>query len=716
MFTTAYGSIYQMPVAHATFTYDYTTLIGSISKIIDTLNTASAFTSMASGSPLTAPLVGYLMGQMTKPQLLANYTKWMDDLYASWTFYDTIYTFYVFRQLYLMGLENETRIKLALDRAEIMTCKLPDSQGDNRFCTDHRGALWGYWFAQYYNYGLDKWNVTAAYLGFRAATLNATIGVHYVSDAGVGDTGSGRYYDEYAQTLDCFLTFYQCGIPAALQDAELLWAKINSALWTSAYGPDHFAYGGTSPTGFECEAGGFETIITKLWYLDRYLANTSRLIQDMSCRFLDRRWYSYQWYTGNPPANSYFMSIHHNPANAEMRLENTLMHWGALLGMVPYFNVTQQASLRALMTGGTWQYPDNASMYTYQPAWQLLFNATNPYYSHTIWDAGTSMFRESSGQASGTLSGTVIGVNLLFVLGMVPQSAYLAVPVTENRYQDWWKCTDGDLFHLDIPNRIVRLSLTQSGTIKFLWHDAVTYNFGSDGVWDVTFAEDWDSVVSATRVSDLPSNRKYMGQNPEIQGIDSVGVSQYEGGVWVSKDLVYTNTTLLTSAYNEPTGINASVSLGGPYATTVDSALGNVHVYLTITSSRGTEVARTEMTNITATYFGDYWLVSKYYFWNVTNRPESGLQTHMRFEYYFDDTVITYTTIFADQWRVNMNSQSAFVVTDLRNMVLVIGLAALILPLVFIGLKRDEISAATVVWMLFVAGVGFSLLLTVGYM
>jgi hypothetical protein len=135
------------------------------------------------------------------------------------------------------GIADKMAIEKLMDGVTIGKNGLPVN-----FTVTDRYLLWGYHWAEVYNYSLSKWNVTKAFLNFEWASQN-NIGWNLGNSSGlcpvfftINETdntkqGSGtpRYYDEAAETMECFLRFYElgCGINALI-DAENCWKWINA--------------------------------------------------------------------------------------------------------------------------------------------------------------------------------------------------------------------------------------------------------------------------------------------------------------------------------------------------------------------------------------------------------------------------------------------------------------------------------------------------------
>ena len=96
------------------------------------------------------------------------------------------------------------------------------------------------------------------------------------------------------------------------------------------------------------------------------------------------------------------------------------------------------------------------------------------------------------------------------MLGIVPQSTTLAVPVDENSYEYTLNMPDPSLFNINLAAYSVTVSLVTAGTLNFHFNQTVTGTFSSPGVYTVQFSPDWNRILSINLASALPSNRQYM--------------------------------------------------------------------------------------------------------------------------------------------------------------------------------------------------------------
>jgi hypothetical protein len=459
------------------------TLISHIQTLVqNTVNWTSGDVAVA--------LIGYNMGNLTLAQL-----QGIIDASTSWT---TV--LYGYAQIMKYGVENQTKIEWALDNATLLANSLPatyNSSGNwippfDCFLINNRFCLYGYYWAQKYGYELDKWNLTNAYYHYDYATgLTNYHGWTFVKgdDTTSCPSNGPRYYDEAAQTLDGFLIFYNLGVTAALSEAAKIWSYINNNFWDSVN--NYFWYLPTV-SDYECEAGGFDQVALILKYLQPSTANISRVTTDMLTRFIAKEWASPQWSAAQG------VVIHANPSNQAVRLENTLMAWNSIMGNSYNLNSDQRNNVTNLLIGYG----------SYDPAWLRL-------YESGLWGAtqGLNMFRMTSNDfftPSSCNAPTAYACQLLLLNGIVPSSGAVAMPLSDLSYEDFLSSVDKQMCSLDIVNRNLTLPIGQIGIINFTFGSSICgYTFPSTGVYNLTFASDWNSISSVTRTGDLPTNRMY---------------------------------------------------------------------------------------------------------------------------------------------------------------------------------------------------------------
>ena len=392
-----------------------------------------------------------------------------------------------------LGYVNQTEIEWALDNQQMMSNGLPNTGADSltgssqAFLVYDRFLILAYGYAIQFNYDLAKWNLTEAYNSFKASVDSARYpALLWVDQNGAASTISygPRYYDECGETVDCFLDFYSSGITTALNDAVTTWLWVNNNLWSGT----NYNYA-LEWAGYECEAGGFVQITMKLWHDDSSLPDTQRIFSDIENRFLQEQWLSPQWTTTLGGASSYVV-VHMPSYNSELRLENTVMAWTAILGSYGELSSAYQSDVQNMLAGTN-------------PAWLELLESP-------LCGSNFPMFMQHSDDSGPSNDATATGADLLFLLGIVPQTAVLAVPIEENSYQYIYNILDPGLFNINIAENTVTVSLATSGTVNFQFNSTVTAAFNQAGVYTVQFSSNWNTIVSITLVSPLPTNRQYM--------------------------------------------------------------------------------------------------------------------------------------------------------------------------------------------------------------
>ena len=421
-----------------------------------------------------------------------------------------------------LGITNQTEIQWAIDNATMVN-GLPYSGTDAissnlpYFSLYDCYLLYGYDYSLQYNYGRDKWNLTTAFSNFEAAWQYTGDGFRSYYNTNSTSTGY-RYYDEEAETMRAFLIFHEIGAgKQALTDAEIIWNQTNSGFWYPMGNGGIFSYHSNAVSGYgeaECEAGGFLQIAAWLEHASgRNIVNTSRLVTDTHTRFISQEWSSLQWtyaaggYGGHPsrinpnaPITQWgYACIHAHYENEQVRLKNTIMSWAAILGVFNLFDSNTRQNVTNMLQGS--QAPDPTWS---QPAWQLLRSA-----NASLYNPSTQRFHDLSGGLDSDTS-TMQADALTLLMAMVPTNATLAIPIEELSYEYIYNILDGGLFSIDIFNHNLTLSLAESGSLNFLLNQTVPQSFAEGGTWTLHFARDWNSVAEATRMSDLPSNRRYL--------------------------------------------------------------------------------------------------------------------------------------------------------------------------------------------------------------
>ncbi len=539
-----------IPEVHATG--DNSSLIGNLETIVNSVNYTSN---------IDAIYQGMIVGETTLQQLINAYNALPTEPFAGTGengVQQATTVLYWTPILAKLGYTNETTIKWALNSQVIMSNGLPDTGADTlgsspaAFLVYDRYLILAYGYAIQYNYELSKWNLTEAYNSFETSVASATYpAVLWVDSNGHPKMISygPRYYDECAETIDVFLDFYNLGITSALNDAVVTWLWTNNTLW-NYNGNGMYSYALQEPGVLECEAGGFLQIALLLQREDPTLPDINNTLTDIENRFLAEQFSSPQWKDG---------VIQHASTNSQLRLENTVMAWAAILGSYGVLPSTYQSDVQQMLTG---------TGATSTPAWLQLLQSP-------LCGSNFPQFLEHSDSSGPSYDATATGADLLFMLGIVPQTAALAVPLEENSYEYIYNILDPDLFNINLTTNVVTVSLATAGILSFQFNQTVTDTFNTSGIYTVQFSPDWNTILSITFVSNLPSNRQYMYTQMQIAPLsyyitssaDSNSIISPSGNVMVNANLSQTFTYSAKSGYTITSVLvdGASVPITGSY-------------------------------------------------------------------------------------------------------------------------------------------------------
>jgi len=400
-----------------------------------------------------------------------NYLKYLDDLRT------------------ISGVvPNQTTIRWALDNVTIMANGLPMNYYTGSatvFATYYRSTLSGFYYAQLYSYDTAKWDINKAYNTFHQIVIGNSAPVLWVySNNQVYN--AGRYYDEYAETMDTFLRFYEMGIPQALADANTVWSWINTRLWFT----NHYGY--TTDGTYECEAGGFYPIVMHYLHDNPSAQYIDRIATDIQSRFLNTQWNSPQWTYQTYPSS--YAVVHDHETNAQIRLVNTEMAWQSIAGYRSLLPSTAQTNYDVLLSGTG----------TINPAWMQLVNNSTLYL-------GTPGFTNYNGQQA-TNWATAQTIGLLILQGIIPVgTASTAVSINENQYNT--VNYDPDLYAFNFATNSIVFSVQQPGQFTFIYGTTpVTGTFTQQGIYSVQFSSDFNTITSSTWLNPLPTNKIYMAQ------------------------------------------------------------------------------------------------------------------------------------------------------------------------------------------------------------
>jgi len=402
------------------------------------------------------------------------------------------------RGIYGSALTAEIRRTLA---GMTMLSHVPknfETGGVGYFISHRYGAPYLYRCAKTLNCNVASWDSGFAWQEAKQACVDLGHGFRYFNPVtGTEEGASNRFYDENCQSLRFLMDLYLID-PANNADAftyarDTLWAYINSYHWSV----NHYDYQGPAWTGYECSGGVFAVMIGALRAVNGYsLTNWDRILTDIKARFLNSGWDSPQWTFG---ATKYYAVVHHHDSTSQRRLPENLSSWIALHAYYQLLDSASQTAMTTLLDGAT-------------KAWEYLVSATPALY-----DNATKLFKHYSGEATSEWA-TALGIVTLFLLGIVPQTGSLYVPLCDFSYTEVGL---NDYFLFDYTNRKVRIPV-KAGSIKFIYGaSSVTYTFLSDGVYELNFNAAWTLIDKVKKIRNLDSSLAYVAEITEYPKTDN---------------------------------------------------------------------------------------------------------------------------------------------------------------------------------------------------
>ena len=376
------------------------------------------------------------------------------------------------------------------------------------FCVYDRYLLNAYRYAQQYD--VSGWNATGALMDLANAVLTAPKNYVYTGSkqgellwvnpsVNFAASYSSRFYDEYAETLGAFLELAENGADSnitcnglslnATSFMDYMWSSIQS-LWAgnSTYG--YYSYNNGYNKGvnltvemgnIECESGAFTELISEYQNYRGELPYFNRVIENLEYTLLAEGWNSPMWATTDVVKHATSTPFQ------EERLAESLGEVTALQELYLQFSPDMQQSFQSMLTSG-WQGLINSDLYV---------NGTFSFFadfndSDATFDTGTP-----SADAS------LVGTMLLFLDGIIPQSGSLAINASNERYQDYQTCFPVNQWQFNYADQTITIPVF-AGTLGFIFgSQEVTQNFPSNGVYQIQFSTDWNSITSATKIAEI---------------------------------------------------------------------------------------------------------------------------------------------------------------------------------------------------------------------
>ncbi len=184
-------------------------------------------------------------------------------------------------------------------------------------------------------------------------------------------------------------------------------------------------------------------------------------------------------------------AVHAYASNSENRLPGTLGAWVALYGEWSNLTNSDKATIRTMIQG------NGTGNYAY-PAWEYLLKSS-------LYDNTTNMFKPFSDTATGMPLATSMAIEIMLLNGIVPQTATLAIPLSEYTYESSSNIINPQLLSINFNLNQLTIGIGSPGTVTFIYGSTpFNYTFANYGVYTLQFSSDWNSVTGFT-VSNFPT-------------------------------------------------------------------------------------------------------------------------------------------------------------------------------------------------------------------
>jgi hypothetical protein len=139
-------------------------------------------------------------------------------------------------------------------------------------------------------------------------------------------------------------------------------------------------------------------------------------------------------------------------------------------------------------------------------------------YQSELYDSNSSMFKSSSTDETASSAATCTSLVLQLIGGISPCDTSLAFPLEELHYEYTYD-VDPDLLGIDVVGNTLKLAVQKYGMLKFIFGgNEVNCNFPSSGIYNISFNAEWTSILGMTKVSSLPTDRKYVFTTSRLIG------------------------------------------------------------------------------------------------------------------------------------------------------------------------------------------------------
>jgi hypothetical protein len=374
----------------------------------------------------------------------------------------------------------DEKVKLALANIDLFACRLP-KMADGWWWNTYYHILNGFRYAKELSYETAKWSsVESAYGGLKNLRLSVDKYFHRCNpDTGaVERVGEGEWHQASA-LAGAWMKFYELGVNDALNMLYFEWSEFNRIFWKQDPEGNHYIYSTDNPS-YEARSGSvFQTWI-KAYKLYPFVVseNIPRIVDDLQYRYLAKGWDSPQW-------GGRKVVISHYPNVLQSRLDGTLEGWAVLHLFYKWLKDTAKSTMRNMLLG-------NGAV-----------KASDALLSSDLFDSSSNRFRMTSDQPC-TDRATCFGAAALFLMAVTPKTGCLAIPIGAEGLETYeLEFLNPYHFSFNYERRQIMIPV-YGGKISFTFGTKeVEANFPYDGIYTVSFSDDWNSITSTSMVGKL---------------------------------------------------------------------------------------------------------------------------------------------------------------------------------------------------------------------
>lgn len=387
------------------------------------------------------------------------------------------------RKAEIIGYVSQTldeKVKLALTNIDLFTCKLP-KMTDGWWWNTYYHLLNGFRYATELGYETAKWDsAEKAYYGLKNLRLTRDRYFHKCdpdTDT-VERIGEGEWHQASA-LAGAWMKFYELGVKDALNMLAYEWSEFNRIYWTQDPEGNHYIYRTDSPD-YEAKNGSVFQTWVKAYKIYPFAVseNFPRIIDDLQIRYLAKGWDSPQW-------GGYKVAVNRYPSDLGRRLDGTLEGWTVLHMLYKYLSDDSKLNMRNMLLGrGTTK-------------------ASDAILSSDLFDSASNRFRMANDQPC-TDRATCFGAAALFITAIAPNTGSLAIPVRAEGLETYeLEFFDPYHFGFNYEKRQIKIPV-YGGKISFTFGTKeVEADFPYDGIYAVSFSDDWNSITATSMVGKL---------------------------------------------------------------------------------------------------------------------------------------------------------------------------------------------------------------------